>query len=552
MFNLSISKFDKKIVSLILLAFFLGIFTFFPAKTNAQAPNVNLTASPSYITSGQSSTLRWTVTGAVSCIAEPAPNWSGPRSTTSGTESTGAINLPYNWSTGSSSFVWQLHCTSSSGERKGVSAVVYASHPTPVITLSASPSTVPSGGGTTLSWSVSRHNYSYSGNKSTASSCTASGGWSGSKSVDGGSQSVSGLTSPTTFTITCTGNGGGTVSRSVTINVSAQAPTISFYASPASVVSGNGTYLYWSTSNATSCSASGSWSGSKSTSGNHYTGSLTSGRTYSITCSGPGGSTSRSVTVGVTTPPPTVSLTASPSSISYGNSSTLYWSTSNATSCTASNSWSGSKVATGGSQSTGALTSSRTYSISCSGPGGTSSDSVTVSVSYALPTVSLSINPLSVVYGDSATLTWSTSNATSCSAFDGWSGNKAASGGSQNTGALTENTSFRLVCTGPGGSSQSAVLATVITGSGASLTSDKELFSHLVRPNGIITLTYNVGTSAPGTCTIRKGGIAIYSINNSSGTFQDRVEGGEVIYTLDCPGNQSSIKVRTLPEFQET
>ncbi len=80
------------------------------------------------------------------------------------------------------------------------------------------------------------------------------------------------------------------------------------------------------------------------------------------------------------TPPPTVSLTANPSSVIVGNSSTLAWSTSDATSCTASGAWSGSK-ATSGSQSTGSLSSSATYSLSCSGAGGTGSASTTVTVS---------------------------------------------------------------------------------------------------------------------------------------------------------------------------
>lgn len=51
-----------------------------------------------------------------------------------------------------------------------------------------------------------------------ATSCTASGGWSGSRGTSG-SASTSNITSSTTFTITCTGNG-GTVSDSVTANPS--------------------------------------------------------------------------------------------------------------------------------------------------------------------------------------------------------------------------------------------------------------------------------------------------------------------------------------------
>ena len=73
-----------------------------------------------------------------------------------------------------------------------------------------------------------------------------------------------------------------------------------------------------------------------------------------------------------------------------------------------------------------------------------------------LPTVVLSANPASIVSGTSSSLTWSATNASSCTASGGWSGTKGVSG-SQGTGSLTSNTTFTLTCTGAGGSaSQSA------------------------------------------------------------------------------------------------
>ena len=64
--------------------------------------------------------------------------------------------------------------------------------------------------------------------------------------------------------------------------------------------SGSSATLSWSSTNATSCSAGGSWSGSKSTSGSASTGALSATSTFTLLCSGPGGSTSQSVTVVVT------------------------------------------------------------------------------------------------------------------------------------------------------------------------------------------------------------------------------------------------------------
>ena len=91
-----------------------------------------------------------------------------------------------------------------------------------------------------------------------------------------------------------------------------------------------------------------------------------------------------------TTPAPTVSLTASPLSITSGSASTLTWSATNATSCTASGGWSGSK-STAGSASTGVLTASTQYGLSCTGPGGSGSASTTVTVTPASAKVCQSV-----------------------------------------------------------------------------------------------------------------------------------------------------------------
>ncbi len=81
----------------------------------------------------------------------------------------------------------------------------------------------------------------------------------------------------------------------------APAPTVTLTSNPASVASGSSATLSWSSTNATSCSASGSWSGTKATSGSASTGALTAASTFTLLCSGAGGSASQSATVGVTT-----------------------------------------------------------------------------------------------------------------------------------------------------------------------------------------------------------------------------------------------------------
>ncbi|MDX2506492.1 MAG: hypothetical protein QNL62_18715 [Gammaproteobacteria bacterium] len=76
------------------------------------------------------------------------------------------------------------------------------------------------------------------------------------------------------------------------------------------------------------------------------------------------------------TPAPTVSLSASPSTIDEAQSAILSWSSTDANSCSAS--WTDSS-ATSGSQSVSPIVTT-TYSIICNGDGGSANDSVTVTV----------------------------------------------------------------------------------------------------------------------------------------------------------------------------
>jgi hypothetical protein len=89
----------------------------------------------------------------------------------------------------------------------------------------------------------------------------------------------------------------------------------------------------------------------------------------------------RTVTfTGTSLPPPEVSLTANPTSIITGGSSTLTWGgITDATSCTASGAWSGSKTIAGGTQVVSPAVTS-TYILSCTGLGGTTNASVAVTI----------------------------------------------------------------------------------------------------------------------------------------------------------------------------
>lgn len=80
-------------------------------------------------------------------------------------------------------------------------------------------------------------------------------------------------------------------------------------------------------------------------------------------------------------PAPTVSLSATPASVSAGASSTLNWSSTNATSCTSiGGTWTGTQL-TSGTASTGIINQTTVYTLTCTGIGGSTSASATVSVS---------------------------------------------------------------------------------------------------------------------------------------------------------------------------
>ena len=94
------------------------------------------------------------------------------------------------------------------------------------------------------------------------------------------------------------GGGGGGGGEEPYTPPSVPNPTASISADPTSVYIGNSTTLTWSSSDATSCTASGAWAGTKSTSGSEDITISQSGElTFTITCSNSSGSAEASVSV---------------------------------------------------------------------------------------------------------------------------------------------------------------------------------------------------------------------------------------------------------------
>lgn len=224
--------------------------------------------------------------------------------------------------------------------------------------------------------------------------------------------------------------------------------------------------------------------------GQSFAKTFTSAGTFTVTAmvtdfEGHQKQTSRQFTVASAepqTPAPTVDLKANNQdgtlTVSSSTAVTLTWATQNATSCVASGAWSGAKLL-GSSE---ALTSlavgqSYTYTLTCTGQGGTASDSVTVVVQSdgggnpVAPTVDLKANgqdgSLTVMASSTITLSWTSANATSCTASNAWSGTKATSGSETVVASSTEGVSatYTLTCTAAGGSaSDSVTISTQVSG----------------------------------------------------------------------------------------
>ena len=246
---------------------------------------------------------------------------------------------------------------------------------TPTVSIASTPTTITYGTKATIVWSSTN-----------ALSCKASGGiasdgWAGAKSPSG-SFTTSALTQSTGYSISCTGRG-GTQTASTTVwvqSAAASQPIVTFTATPISVAYQGSAILVWTTINATTCTASGGWSGSQATSGQMTLTNLLGTATYTLACRGPGGPTSNSVTISVALPPPpVVSLSASQTSIANGATSQLTWQSTNATSCLASNGWIGTEPLSG-VFTTPPLTSSTTYNLTCTGLSGTTTQPITINV----------------------------------------------------------------------------------------------------------------------------------------------------------------------------
>lgn len=246
------------------------------------------------------------------------------------------------------------------------------------------------------------------------------------------------------------------------------APTATISASASDVRLNGSVTLTWSSTNASSCSASGDWSGNLASSGSQAVTVTKQQGNYSVTCAGGGGATSPAAVIVRGWDVPTANISASVSDVRLNGTATLTWSSTNASSCTASGDWNGN-LSSSGSQIVTVTKQSATYTVGCTGIGGSTNPmSVTVR-GWDAPSVTVAANPTQVLSGSTTQISWTSTNASTCTGASGLTGALPTSG-SQSTAALTANTTFTIQCTNPVYTTPASGLASVSVNPSFSLT----------------------------------------------------------------------------------
>jgi uncharacterized protein (DUF1800 family) len=391
------------------------------------APIVTLTTSKSEIAAGKTARISWTSTNATRCVGSGA--WAQVyegNAAKRGSFTTAALTERTN--------LFSLNCSGPSGSTQ--QSLTITALPKPDVTLTAQPNRALPGESVVLSWQ-----------SADATSCVASGApFVGNKSISG-SETLDDLTKGTKkFSISCKGVGGTT---KVTTEVAVvPVPTLTFSASATQVAEKSSTQLKWRATDATSCIASGDWSGEQKTSGTVSTGNITDSKRYTLTCTGLNGVAQKTVDV-VALPAPRVTLSISDSLVATGSSVDIRWSSEFATECRASGSPFTGVKSLDGEEVLAKLTSGeKRFKLTCKGPGGSAFAEATLSVT-AKPTIAkFAMDKAVVALGTNAVLSWEVLNTSRCHASGGWSGARDVSGSISFKATTSGQFTFSIECQG--------------------------------------------------------------------------------------------------------
>ena len=338
-------------------------------------------ASPNPIIAGASTTLSWTTTSAIGVSIENVVPPVPVDAVDSTTVVSPAVTTTYT-----------LTATNDFGYRQADVTVVVGDYP--MVSISASPSTITEGASSTLSWTSANAN---------EDSVSIDQGIGLVSENDSGSQPVS-PTVTTTYTITAT-NDNGTSTDSVTIIVNNLPSIDSFTVDSGTITEETSATLSWSVTNADTVTISQGIGAVSTSESLVVSPSVTT--TYTLTAINTYGSRSSNVTI-VVNELPTVSMSAMPSSIAEGESTTLSWYTTNTDSASIDQEI--GAVSINGSTPVSPVVT-KTYTITATNAYGSRTDSVTVLVDNPPTIDSFTADAGTIVEGGSTILSWSSTGA---------------------------------------------------------------------------------------------------------------------------------------------
>gem|GEM_PF-1561332 len=425
-------------------------------------PTVTLTADPMTIDEGESALLEWDSTDADECVA--SGGWSGTKST-SGSQSVSP----------SETTTYHLECEGDGGSESDSVTVNVNDEEPDLGTLIVRKLVIRNDGATNATTT-----FSFKVNNGATTTFETDG--ENSMSVAAGTYSVV-ETAASGFTTTYNNCSNVAISDdeteicTITNNdvEEAEEPTVNLTASRMTVIAGSAgqatTTLSWDSSNATSCTASNGWSGSKAVDGTE-TATPTATTTYTITCTGEGGSANDSVTVNFQPAAPTTGTLIVRKLVIRNDGATNATTTfsfkvnNGATTTFETDGENSMSVATGTytiveTAANGFTTSYNNCSNVTISNGETEICTITNNDvdDVEEPTVELTASRMTVFEGSqgeaTTTLSWDSSNATECTASNGWSGTKAADG--TETVTPTATTTYAISCTGDQGSANDSI-----------------------------------------------------------------------------------------------
>ena len=235
---------------------------------------------------------------------------------------------------------------------------------------------------------------------------------------------------------------------------------------------------------------------------------------------------------------PTITVAASPSSISAGGSAILSVAATNATSVTVTGTDGSSYTfpSSGGTQ-TVKPTINTTYTATATGTGGTVTATTAVAVTAGAtpaPTVTLAANPTSISAGSSSVLTVAATNSTSVTVTgtDGSSYTLQPAGGTQ-TVTPAATTTYTATATGSGGSATATASVTVVPASAPAATVTISANPASIASGGSSVLT--VSASNATSVTVKGTDGSSYTLQPTGGT-QTVTPSATTTYTATATG----------------